>query len=125
MSSSYIEAQLKARNAEIGLLLRRAREAAGRTQAECGKLIGVSRQKYNRMENGREEVGVATYERLLAHLTTARNSASTPYEGRAESQHVTIEAQPGQTVHITVRVADGGTQSEGKGIGDTEHGAGS
>jgi transcriptional regulator with XRE-family HTH domain len=106
MSRSNIAQQLKARNAEIGLLLRRAREAAGRTQAECGEQIAASRQKYNRLENGHEEIGVAAYERLLTYLNAWPRWISPQDPDSTAPQYVAVEALPGQTVHISVRVPE-------------------
>lgn len=115
MSSNEIEAQLQARNAEIARLLRRAREAAGRTQAECAEYLNISRQMYNRIENAnaKEMIGVAQYEALLAYLNAPAHWLLPSGEGGAAPKYISVEAVPGQTLHITVSIAEGGSAVEG------------
>lgn len=127
MSSSEIADQLKVRNAEIGRLLKRAREAAGRTQAECAEYLMMSRQRYNRIENAtsKEMIGAAQYEALLAYLNAPPHWMLPSGEGRVSPKHISVEALPGQTLHITVLVGEGGSAVEGAASADSNANTGS
>jgi DNA-binding XRE family transcriptional regulator len=50
---------LSERNLKMNKRLKAAREAAGKTQAEVAKLVGMSERGYRRIENSASYAGVA------------------------------------------------------------------
>lgn len=53
---------------EIGRRIRQARETAGLTQEDLGRVLGVSGVAVGHYERGARAVGIADLERIAAHL---------------------------------------------------------
>src|SRR5690242_21767277 len=62
----FIEETKEARLKAIGLLIRRARETAGRTHKECATFIGVTSALMRKYEDGSREPSLVELE-MLAH----------------------------------------------------------
>ena len=56
------------RDFEIGVLLRRAREAAGLTQEELAERIGTKKTAISRMENHAEDIKLSTLRKVTHAL---------------------------------------------------------
>jgi transcriptional regulator with XRE-family HTH domain len=56
------------RRKALGVVLRQAREQAGRTQTECAALLGVSPRRISQYEHGDKEISAAELELLAPHL---------------------------------------------------------
>jgi transcriptional regulator with XRE-family HTH domain len=51
-----------------GVLLRQARELAGKTQKECAALLGVSPRSFSKYERGMKEIPGSELQVLASHL---------------------------------------------------------
>lgn len=56
---------------ELGLRLRTLREGRGETQGRAAESVGLHRTYINRVENGRENITVATLYRFADHYGVA------------------------------------------------------
>ena len=59
---------LELRHKEIGVLLRQARSAAGKTQRECAELLGISADTISRYEHGSKAIPLVHLELLADSL---------------------------------------------------------
>ncbi len=94
---------------EIGAVLKKARERAGKTIVGCAQEIGTYRQRYAAIERGEEPVGAAELERLASYMGIS-GSALWPTSQQAvdrqgelgKERRVYIRMQQEESVHIIV-----------------------
>jgi transcriptional regulator with XRE-family HTH domain len=68
LMTEMIEEKLALRNRVVGLLLRNARERAGKTKRECAEALGVSTGTITTYEEGRKPISLPELE-ILAYIT--------------------------------------------------------
>ncbi len=99
-----IEAEMKARNVDIGRVLEKARTAKNRSYSDCARVIGTTRQRYAALERGASFVNAVEIVRLARYLDIPLDAfgfAEAEAEGPVREVPVTI--LPGETVRVVIR----------------------
>lgn len=91
------------RSKEIGKALLRGRKRSKRSMRECAEHIGTSRQRYAGFETGTVFVGAVELEALMRYLNISP-SEIWPGGVFSEANQVSLQAKPGETLHIVVSV---------------------
>jgi len=99
-----LENRIQERNKEIGQILLEARTERDISVTTCAKLIGTSRRRYNAMEQGEAMIGVAELEILMTFLEVPASKIWSTVDSLASSRKISLQAIPGETVHIVVGV---------------------
>jgi transcriptional regulator with XRE-family HTH domain len=103
-SDSIDRVALDKRNADLGLLLRRARESQDRTQDACAQYLGTSRQRYAKFEAGTIPIPMVEYEAMLLYLEIPLSKVWPELLRTASPRCVLpVTLEPGQTVVVVLQ----------------------
>lgn len=97
-------ARVGRRNAELGRMLSTARSMEDRSMIQCAELLGITRQRYAMMEDGRTAIGAAELEELVRYLRIPAYMVwpAVLDVGERKESLVYIQATEGEAVHIIV-----------------------
>lgn len=96
--------ELVARNMYFCLLLREERKRQGLTQQQCADSLGISRQRYGKLENGDMSIPVAEYEAMLVFLGIPRSDGWPEEQNKSVRIHfLSVDVKPGETVRVVLR----------------------
>jgi transcriptional regulator with XRE-family HTH domain len=105
-SDSIDRVALDKRNADLGLLLRRARENTYPylTQDACARYLGTSRQRYAKFEAGTIPIPLVEYEAMLLYLEIPLSKVWPELLRTASPRCVLpVTLEPGQTVVVVLQ----------------------
>jgi transcriptional regulator with XRE-family HTH domain len=103
-SNSINRAALDKRNANLGSLMRYAREYKNLTQEACAEYLGTSRQRYGKMEAGAVPIPIVDSEAMLLYLDIPLSDVW-PELLRTDSPPnvLPVTLEPGQSVVVILK----------------------
>jgi transcriptional regulator with XRE-family HTH domain len=99
-----VASRLQRRNQEIGSVLARAREQRHRSVTECASVLATSRRRYSAIERGEVAVSSAELELLMVYLESPTRLLWQGERSPSGVHHLVVQAPPGKTVQVEVRV---------------------
>ena len=98
--------RIATRQREIGEIIREHRKLRGVTMQQCGQLLGIRRQSYAAKELGEAAIGAAELELVMEFLGISLDEMYPPKETAGRVRRVELPILPGETLQITIDMAE-------------------
>jgi|GEM_PF-5737088 len=96
--------RIQRRNEELGRILAKARSLEERTKSQCADHLGITRQRYALVEEGKAAIGAAELEELVRYLRIPAYAVwpIEQDEWQRKERLIYVQAQEGESVHVIV-----------------------